>query len=281
MTSPCSLPFGPKTRHCCSPRGQSQAELCASAPGSGTARRVVGVCGWPCHDGQCMNTTAVGRDPQGSLNPNPNATAGSSVPAHPELWQPGAVPTAFWGRAFPQPPPDPPRHSSTPLQNPQGSVLELLPSVRPHSAHSPVPRAQPGTVTLPAVGVCPTLHSSRSLPKGSLPLRKPGAPHAPRPVRVPSPPGGAAGGGGSAEPVGDRAPVASSSAATGRAVRAPSDPGALRADPGHGGPPLRACSTARIHNSDSATLSEPRSDPPKTPRSPATASRRESPARFA
>lgn len=134
MTCPCFLPFGPKTRHCCSPRGQSQAELCASAPGSGTARRVVGVCGWPCHDGQWMNTTAVGRGPQGSLNPNPNATAGSSVPAHPELWQPGAVPTAFWGRAFPQPPPDPPRHSSTPLQNPQGSVLELLPSVRPHSA---------------------------------------------------------------------------------------------------------------------------------------------------
>lgn len=66
--------------------------------------------------------------------------------------------------------------------------------------------------------------------------------------------------------MGDRAPVASSSAATGRAVRAPSDPGALRADPGHGGPPLRACSTARIHNSDSATLSEPRSDPPPKPR---------------
>lgn len=79
--------------------------------------------------------------------------------------------------------------------------------------------------------------------------------------------------------MGDRAPVAATPVATGRAVRAPPGPGALRAGPGHCGPPLRARGTAPAHSSGPQRRTN-RAETPATLRSPAAASRRESPVKF-
>lgn len=54
---------------------------------------------FPWHDVELAEPwqgSIVGLDAQ-----NPTPMAGSGVPVLPELWQLGAVPTAFWYRTFP------------------------------------------------------------------------------------------------------------------------------------------------------------------------------------